>query len=67
MFVRLKRSVSLFVLSGESSRSYNWEWFPCFFILLVFLLLSEFEKQLFTVVLEGHLSVERIPVWLVWV
>ena len=45
MSVGLKRSVSLFILSGEFSWSYNWEWFPCFFILLIFLLLSEFMKS----------------------
>ena len=39
---RLERSVSLFVLSGDFSCSFNWEWYLCFFILLIFLWLYEF-------------------------
>ena len=58
VFVRLKRSVSLFILSGEFSRSYNWEWFPCFFILLMFLLPSEFMKSSYLLwSWKGHLPV----------
>ena len=43
--VRLKKSVSLFVLSREFSVYFNWEWFLCFFLLLIFLLLYELRKS----------------------
>ena len=42
---RLERSVSLFVLSGDFSCSFNLEWFLCFFILLIFLWLYEFRRN----------------------
>ena len=44
MFIRLKRSVLLFVLSGELSWS-SWEWFFCVFILLIFLLFCKFRRN----------------------
>ena len=37
MFIRLKRSVSVIVLLRQFSWSFNWEWFFCVFILLIFL------------------------------
>ena len=43
--VRLKKSVSLFVLSREFSVYFSWEWFLCFFLLLIFLLLYELRKS----------------------
>ena len=43
--ITLKRSVSLFILSGEFSWSFNWEWFLCFFTVLIFLLLCEFRRK----------------------
>ena len=37
VFIRLKRSVSVIVLLRQFSWSFNWEWFFCVFILLIFL------------------------------
>ena len=42
---RLERSVSLFVLSGDFTWSFNWKWFICFFILLIFFLSYEFRRN----------------------
>ena len=37
--------MSLFVLSGEFSWSFNWKWFLCFFILPILFLFCEFRRK----------------------
>ena len=43
--IRLKRSLSLFVLLGDFSWSFNWKSFFCSFILLIFPWLYEFRRN----------------------
>lgn len=61
MFIRLKRSVLLFVLSGELSWS-SWEWFFCVFILLIFLLFCKFRRNNYLLWSQGCLICGNIPV-----
>ena len=42
--VRLQRSISLFAPLGEFC-SFNWEWLPSFFILLIFFLFCEYRDN----------------------
>ena len=55
--VRLQRSLSLFAPSGEFSCSFIWEWFLCYFILLIFFLFCEFRENSY-LVLKGYLDIE---------
>ena len=43
MSLRLQEAALLFAPSGEFYCSFNWEYFLCFFILLIFFLLCEFK------------------------
>ena len=44
-WIQLVRSVSFYVLSGDFTCSFNWEYSLCFFILLNFLYLYEFRRN----------------------
>ena len=70
MSVKLKRSVSLFVLSGELSWSFNWEWFLCF-ILLNFLS-QTYRREIYllwswgTIYMRKHHCVASVGLVFVW-